>query len=370
MMKKHAIKGISVMVLALLLFYLFSTSSAASPTSGCASLSSLPANIQAQIIGNAQWYCPINGQVSAVWVSFLPIAGIAVLLAFAIVGLIFMASVLTGSGRIRNFAIGEFYEAIASALIVFMFLFVTAVIFGLLPGLFVGPINPFAYSFHLILTTISTAESMFNTLFYWENFAAFWASLNLTFRSFPLGISISLGRALLAPLLYVFIIEPIVTLGTLITEGVALLYAQYYILMFFSVSAIPVFLVPGVIFRTILPTRALGGIMMALAISFYLIMPILFSVAYYFTTPTLFNNMNTVTTQLNKFTPSLLSSVSADNPIVEQLQGVNTSMASFWLLILFYPMLIIAVTYAFTLTMADFLGGATKMGSRLRGGFI
>ena len=43
-------------------------------------------------------------------------------------------------------------------------------------------------------------------------------------------------------------------------------------------------------------------------------------------------------------------------------------MSSFWLQIIFYPLLIISMTYAFITQAANFLGSTAKaMGGRIRG---
>ena len=112
--------------------------------------------------------------------------------------------------------------------------------------------------------------------------------------------------------------------------------------------------------------------MIALALGFYFVMPIMFSVAYYFTAPQLMSQLSAESLLLNRFNTSSvqLSSINPSNPAIGVLSEINTSMQSFWLLILFYPALIISVTYAFVVQVANFIGGAAQMGGRIRGGFI
>ena len=110
---------------------------------------------------SAPWYCSqINVQAQSVWVQWAPLAMIVATLAFMLAVLIFMAGIATKNQRIRNFGVGEMYEAIASMLIAAGFLFITAVLFGLIPSIVTGPINPYNTSLSYILTTINTTSSL------------------------------------------------------------------------------------------------------------------------------------------------------------------------------------------------------------------
>ncbi|MEM3860127.1 MAG: hypothetical protein QW478_12120, partial [Candidatus Micrarchaeaceae archaeon] len=63
----------------------------------------------------------------------------------------------------------------------------------------------------------------------------------------------------------------------------------------------------------------------------------------------------------------LPSTLSASTPLVSDLNQMQVAMSDFWLLILFYPLLIIAVTYTFIVEMSNFIGGAQQRMGRLRG---
>ncbi len=334
---------------------------------GCGSL---PNSIVQQIKSSAPWYCPINEQIYEQWNSDMPIAFAAILLAFAIAAIIFMVGAGLRNDRIRNFGIGELYEAIASAIIVGLFLYVSAVAFGIIPSLFVGTINPYATAFHLILSTIKEAEAVFSSLYNVFIMDSFYASINVSMDSPAIGMPpIALLNLLYALPLEALIIEPTYVLATFIIEGITALYAEYYLLVFFSVAAIPVFLVPGVIFRAIFPTRALGGMLIALAMGFYIIMPTMFAIAYYFTAPNILQTLSTASIQLNRFgsgSGAITNALTPDSPLVLQVSSTQSAMSSFWLLILFYPLLIIAVTYAFVTQIANFIGGASQMSGKMR----
>ncbi len=333
----------------------------------------VPSAISASIKQNESWYCPINEQVYSAWSNYLPLALIVLLLAFFIASAIFMVGTALRNQKMRNFGMGEIYEALASALIIGLFVYISAVMFGVVPAIFVGPINPFATSLHLITSTISSAENMYTSLFNVYMTDKFIQSISVSIAT-PITNTKAITGTLEAAekIIFLLFIEPAQVLASYIADGIFALYAEYYLILFFAVAAVPVFLIPGVIFRVMIPTRALGGMMIALAMGFYFVMPIMFSVAYYFTAPQLMSQLSAESLLLNRFDTSSvqLSSINPSNPEIGVLSEINTSMQSFWLLILFYPALIISVTYAFVVQVANFIGGASQMGGRIRKGFI
>ena len=341
--------------------------SATTLTSGCALL---PASVQSTIETQTPWYCPINQQMYLNWQSDLPIALVAVLISFAVASIIFMVGAATKNDKIRNFGVGELYEAIASTIIVGLFLYVSAVMFGLLPSIFVGPINPFATSFHFILVAIYSAQQLFASLYHVVMLDSYYSSINVAV-TFPItGTALPNILKMVSTPLTIFIIEPAEVLSALISDGMVALYAEYYLLLVFAVAAMPVFLAPGVVLRAIFPTRALGSMLIALAFAFYFVVPALFSVAFYFTIPTMFRDISQVTTQISGFSngaSSIYNSISASSPIVLQLSNVESAMNGLWLMMLFYPFLIIGIAYAFAVEVARFLSGSAQMTGRLRG---
>ena len=90
---------------------------------------------------------------------------VVTLMSFFLAGIIFMVGMLLGSARIRNFGAAEFYEAVATAIIVVAFVYICAVLFGLGPGALVANINPYATAFHLMGGTITTAQAMYTSIY-------------------------------------------------------------------------------------------------------------------------------------------------------------------------------------------------------------
>jgi hypothetical protein len=335
-----------------------------------ATCTSYPSSLASQLNG-IPWYCPINQQITAEWAQALPFVFMAVLLSFAVSALIIMIGIAARSDMVRNFGIGELYEATASAIIVLLFVYICATIFGLIPGELVGPINPYATSLGLIGNTITSSENLYTSLYGVYMTAAYSASINF-YVEYPDSSFFSTFAAFINAAkqegLEITYIEPVQVMAGVLSNAILVLWSEYYLIVFFSVAAIPVFLIPGVLFRMFLPTRPFGGMLMALGIGFYLIMPTLFAVAFYFTTPGLLSTFGSASAKIAALGGGggAISNTQPGGPIQYQLQTVEPAMSSFWLMILFFPGLIIALTYSFVTQLANFIGGVSYTGSRLR----
>lgn len=327
----------------------------------------------------APWYCSqINQSVVKSWNNWAPIAVVAILFSFTIATLIFLVGVIFNSDRVRTYGIGEFYEAIATTLIVTFFLYISSTMFGILPSIVTGPINPYNTSLSYISQTINSTDNVLSNLFYIENDAYYVSTLKLDiFIYFPNQHEWHIPKPLQYPLLFLFV-NPAVTIAILLIDGLMVLYIEYYLILFLMYAAIPVFLIPGIIFRALLPTRSMGGMMVAVAIGFYLIMPMLFSISFYFTSQSSITSLNNAAVNLNKFsdcsqnptTGSLVcnfppGTVSPSSPLVTQIADVKTAMSSFWISVLFFPALNLAITYFSILTIANLIGGMAQTSRRL-----
>ncbi len=328
----------------------------------------ISAQVLPQLPGSLpDWYSQINLEMQGIWNADMPYAAAAVTLSFAVAGAIFMVGSAAKNDKIREFGTGELYEALASGIIVLAFLYVSAVLFGVVPGFVTGNYNPYAISFNFILSTLQQAEALFSTLFQLTVQGSFYTSLDV---KLVVGeFSTDLYIPVFAAVVQLLFIQPAVFLLSFIKDAIIVLYGEYYVLVFFSVAAIPVFLVPGVILRAIMPTRGLGGMLIAMAMAFYLVMPTLFAVAFYFTAPSTLSEIGALSVQLDRYaaTGSVVSGANSPTaPLVSLVQNVPASLNGFWLMMLFYPMLILAVAYAFIVQVANFIGGASNMSGRLR----
>jgi len=374
MQKYHKILLLSILLLAFIVGLPVAQQNGGGSASNCGLL---PSGTTSQLSSSEPWYCPINQQIYNEWAPYVGIASAVMALSFFIAGIIFMIGVAFKSERVRSFGVGEFYEACATLFILAAFLYISAIIFGVWPGVYVGAINPYATSFNLMLGTINSAEQMYTALF--KVYISLSESVSQT-------IAINLGNEIpgsnavknfigFLPQLFVnvytlavtaFFLNPATAIAGFLTDGITALYAEYYLLVFFSVAAVPVFLIPGVLFRAIFPTRALGGLLIALAFGFYLIMPSLFAVAYYFTATGVQRDMSLSTLGVATLGYQSQQITGPQSLLVQQLDGVQSSLNGFWLMIFFYPGLIIAITYAAVREMASFIGRSVNIAGRMR----
>ncbi len=317
----------------------------------------------------APWYCTdINPFITNEWAHYFPILFLAVTFSYTIAAVLFMFGVALRNDRLRTFGTGELYEATATAIMAILFAFIAAVMFGLLPSMTTGTINPYDTSLAYISTTINTTYSTMSSLFYLAAIDSAFTSFSISGNAFGVLIPSVLGL-LEAPFYYYFFWPAFSILGFMF-EALISFYTQFYLITFFMYAAIPVFLIPGVIFRALIPTRNLGGMMMAIAIGFYFIMPLLFSVAYYFTSTSIQSQLSQTNAVLNKYSGNLQDSVyqaaSPGAPLVTTLTRAKSAMSAYWLSILFFPVLILAMTYMLITQIAEILGGMGKTSSKLR----
>lgn len=339
----------------------------------------LPNSIASTISTSAPWYCPINQQISKTWESYLPMAGIAVMIAISVAAIIFVVGTAMKNTTVRNFGVGELYEAIATGIIVGAFFYISAVLFGLIPSLFVGTLNPYATALHLMSSTIQYAENLYGALFNAYLYGSMLSSLSVVFSA-STGAPTALATGNLLNSIFhtsivsykILFLTPASEIAQLISDGILALYAEYYLIIFFAVSAIPAFIIPGVLFRAFTPTRALGSMLIAIGMAFYLVVPVMFAVVYYFSAPTILQQFSSAQAQIQQYAVSsgaITNAVGSSSPLVTQLHSIGSSIAPFWLLVFFYPVMIIAVAYTFIVQMSSFLGGAAQMSGRL-GTFI
>jgi hypothetical protein len=317
---------------------------------------------------SAPWYCSqINVALTNYWLKWFPVALLAVFVSFSIASIIFGIGTLLRNERIRNFGVGEYYEALASALIVCMFLIVSGIMFGLIPGVVTGPVNPYVTALNYISQTINGLQKELTLLLNILAIDAFYISIKLSICSTT--ITCTAIQNLFAYTIQILFYAPGFALVDLQQDVLALLYAEFWMIVTFMYLAIPVFLIPGVVLRSLIPTRGLGGMMIAMAIGFYLVMPLLFSIAYYFTSASILQQLSYNTANLQRFGGGTGAEVNAEtpsSPLVQTLDSIQAGMDSYWLSVLFYPSLIMALTYAIILQIADFIGGMAQLSGKLR----
>lgn len=307
----------------------------------------------------APWYCSqIDQAAYKTFAEWEPVLLLAVLFSFMIAALIFMIGVAARNKKIVNYGIGEFYEAGASLIFVVFFMLIAALIFGILPGLYIG-VDPYNTSLTYIYNTINATQELLKALYNPAMVAYFYTSININVETLATATTII---NYLAPALEVLFIVPATALSTLLVEGLMVLYAEFYLIMFAMYASIPILLIPGVFLRSILPTRGVGGLLIGAAIGFYFILPTLFSIAFFFTSKGTMQAFVAATAQLNSIaqgSDAITNGAVPNGPnsIPQEINAIKSAMGSFWISVIFYPALILALTYFSITTIADLLGG-------------
>ena len=352
----------------------------------------------------APWYCSdINQVVVKEWSSWLPVGIAVIVVSFSIAAMIFIVGIALRNERVRNFGIGEFYEAAATGIIIVFFLFIAAVMLGLVPALFIGAANPYVTALNYISSLSQGTQQVIYGMFGVINVVDFYSSININVQILNSNGASELGQFIagclgsgnnagtrggiaalckgagtfvgsvqqpLALTLQILFAAPANVLLLTLMDGLVVLNIEFYLIIFAMYSAIPVFLLPGAILRAFMPTRSLGGMMMSIGIAFFFIMPILFSVAFYFTHQSALTPLNTAAAQLEQYgsgSGAETNALSPTSPLVTALGNLQNGMGGYWLSVLFYPALIMGMTYFSVITMADFIGGFAHSTGKLIG---
>ena len=326
----------------------------------------------------APWYCSqINQAVASIWQQWEPVAIITIMVAFMIAAVIFAIGIAIRNQRVKDFGMGEIYEAAATAFIAVFFLTLAAILFGVIPAYTTGTIDPYNTSLSYIGSTINSSGGLLTSILNVVIIDYFYSSISVnvalgaegsipqTYAGLP-AQSISSAASTLSPytpFILAFFIQPAQVIGELLIDALIALEAEFYMILFFMYIAIPVFLIPGIIFRAIFPLRSVGGMLIGAAFAFYVVMPLLFSVAYYFTNTNqlaMLNSASAAVSANGAGTLAQTNAISPTAPLVTEMTDLESSMGGFFLSILFYPALILAITYTAMTTVADFIGGAAK----------
>lgn len=327
---------------------------------------------QSSVTNTASCGNPNANMVVAAYCDALPIMVIAVLMAFAISALIFLLGAALKNDRLRNYGIGEFYEAFSTAIIVALFLYIAWVIISVIPSFIGGTPDPVSFT----LTSINQVEASAMTIYADNIYGPYYSATALIGNQFTCQIGglssimkgLCSGASALgtytSPILFFTYVLPLLALGQLLLDGIYVLWVEYFLIQFFFLAAVPAFIAPGVVFRAIIPTRAFGGTLIAMGIGFYIVLPTLFAFAFSTLCPGFTQGSSVLTCQTGGTLPPAVQSLPIEGSNGQNLIGQY--LAPFWLMILFYPALIIALTYAFITQLSNFIGQATSTGGRLR----
>lgn len=315
----------------------------------------------------APWYCSqINQAVAQVWGQWEPVAIIVVVVVFLIAAILMMLGMAMRNDKLKNFGIGELYEALATLIIVSFFMVITAILFGIIPSFITGPLNPYNTSLTYIASTVNVTHGTVASLYNVILLDSFYSSLSVTISTPGTG-GIELIQPLAQVITAVFII-PARVISSLLVDGMLALTAEFYFILFFMYVGIPVLLIPGILFRSIFPLRSLGGMLIAAAFAFYIIMPTLFAVAYSLTNVSVTQQLQSATQAIvanGQGTQAQTNAVSASSPLVADVSSLQSDIGAYFISVLFFPALILAISYTSMTIIAEFIGGVAKTSKKM-----
>jgi len=303
-----------------------------------------------------------NNFIAIEYCEYAPDLVIAILINFLIAALFFLVGSALKNERWRSMGVGELYEAIAGALIVGLFLYIAYVFLVVVPGSLAptvvqGSASPITFTLSTINSMESSLEGAFSDAY--NNYFSWMALLSTEVKLEAGGVtlpSINIG-AFGFPFLITSVL-PDYAIAQFIIDAMYILWAEYFMIVYSTLMAIPMFILPGIFLRAFFPTRGFGSMMIAVGMGFLIVMPTLFAFAFSAVCGASGGTAN-------------LNSCNLGGVIPSEAQGLfNNQMsnyiAPFWVLILFIPALVLALTYAFITTTANFLGQAPTMGGRIR----
>ncbi|MCL5430049.1 MAG: hypothetical protein M1504_01060 [Candidatus Marsarchaeota archaeon] len=394
---KTRLAKITIGVILVLFVYLNSTNAGSQPAGN-------PCTTNSQIFNNpTQQQLCVQNEITSIWAGLMPLAIMAVLFSFTLASLIIIIGIALKSDGIRNFGTGELYEAIATAILVGFFFLISEMVMQTLPGMFISNIatsaggssvtitDPYSTAVIDLSSTINTIQSDYDCMYNANNcpstcsnagclndgygfgngFVTLAAGITLTasasYDTETEDGNVTTGGSWLTPLItgaklpaIFYGYFPLVSMGSFLIDALFVLWGEFYLVYLFSFLG-PVFVISGIILRAIFPTRALGGMLISVGIGFYVVAPSLIAFFY---------SANPYT---SGYVLSNMCNGGTGAPNYCGFQGLNvitSIIGDIWLQILFYPILVIAITYTFITQLANFIGASTQMSGRLRVGFI
>ncbi|VVB65461.1 Uncharacterised protein [Candidatus Gugararchaeum adminiculabundum] len=231
--------------------------------------------------------------VFGLWSSWFAVAMLAVVISFFVVAFVYMVSRILSSPQLLAWAKQELGQAIASAAIVagllaFLFLF-NQVIVGVVNSEVQGG-GPLSASgvicndqhidtchvdlaLYYVDLMFLNVEAMSNSILRMHSLAMMWGNTIVYSEQ----LIEPWGSFTIQPFASVTIIAE--TLGVafdILMKSMFIIRIQYYLLWYLREAIFPVLLVFGVILRTFFFTRRLGGLLIAIAICSYIIMPMMY----------------------------------------------------------------------------------------------
>lgn len=313
------------------------------------------------------WYSTQYEKIGATWTEWGPTAVLAVSVAFLFVALAYMIGIGFDLHWLRVWAKSEFYQALASAILVGSLLLMTATIFDEGVGRILGEgVNPFTVALSYLDNLEVTLQNYYN-IYYWCNFPTE-ALSSFSFYENVVGIDMPLFF-FLKPLR----VEPLHIANSYIVQSLVLLSMWREVILFFRDAAFATFLPLGVFLRIFPPTRGAGGLLIAIALAFFIVFPTMFAfLALMSEDETALSaqliDIRDACTGITIDTSSFrccdrdldsvaqISEEQSDPSVIAEVNSGQAYLPGILLKLLFYPIVVMAVTVTFIRTLAPLLG--------------
>ncbi len=311
------------------------------------------------------WYQPEVERVAGNWQVWGPISALAVLIAMLVVALAYMLGIGFDLPELRMWAKSELYQALASAVLVAGLVMLVAVMTDEGIAKILGQaINPFSMAYGYLLPLAEQLKS----LYAWNY------GINFPVEAFS---SLDLySNATLTDIYFLFflkptIVEPLHLANHYVIQVLLTIYFQVAILNFFQQAALGTLLPLGVFLRIFPFTRGTGGLLIAMAIGFFLVYPTIFGFITLMT-----EDENALRASMAGDTSSTLgvdvatynacdhnleaaageAEKQTDPAILSKINERYSFLPPLILKILFYPIVVFAVTFTFIKVASPLLG--------------
>jgi hypothetical protein len=297
----------------------------------------------------------------------------AVLVSFSLATLAYMVSVIFELRGLRNWAKAEFYQALASAVIVSGLMLLTTLMFNVGVKAMIGTdINPFQRSMDYLDGVLKELSSLYTSTY----------DQNFLFELLPT-FTFYINAAAFSIKPFFWLTPTVITKNHLITQLITTVAIttsfQKALIFFFVNTGFAVFLPLGVILRAFPLTRGAGGLIIAIAIGFFIVYPVMFTYVSLMSEakPTVEEITGSMTfggLELGQFSAGAIDfenatefANSALNPqVAQKVDFIFGWLGPVAIKIFYYPVVVFMVTLTFIRTISPLLGAdITEIGQGL-----
>lgn len=303
--------------------------------------------------------------VTGNWNIWQPVAMIAISVAFAIVSIAYMLGVFFSLDGLKKWAKAEFYQALASTVLVVFLLLMMDIMLNQGVQTMIGGMNPYRKAYSYIDEVLASLHAIYRNV-YLVNFPLeFLTTFSFYFNA--AGLDFAPFELILSPLVEQLHFQAHVVAIATITAA-----SQKALIHLFYNTGFSLFIPAGVLLRIFPWTRGAGGLLIALGIGLAIVYPIMFTyVALMSENPSeVQNKASQLGNSIGGFNFSdygacatdfeAATDVATHRALSPELRNASAWILGWvsgvWLKIFFYPMFVLIVTFTFIRTIAPLLG--------------